>query len=68
MKYYTYEELENLATQLLKAENPYVKPNIKNIGLWLKKNGYKKIKKQINKERKIYYYLPDTRNLTMKDE
>lgn len=66
MKYYTYEELENLATQLLKSENPYIKPNIKNIGLWLKKNGYKKIKKQIDKERKIYYYLPDAGNISEK--
>lgn len=66
MKYYTYEELENLVTPLFKAENPYIKPNIKNIGLWLKKIGYKKIKKQIDRERKIYYYLPDAENIREK--
>jgi len=66
MKYSTYEELEKFATQQLKAENPNVKPNIKNIGLWLKRSGYIKIKKQIDKERKIYYYLPDVENINEK--
>lgn len=64
MRYYTYEELANLIKQQLKAENPNVKPNIKNIGLWLKSNGYIKIRRQIDKVRKVYYYLPDKENLT----
>jgi dissimilatory sulfite reductase (desulfoviridin) alpha/beta subunit len=56
MKHYTYEELQKFVTGILKTENPSLKPNTKNIGLWLKKNGYIKVRKQVDKERKIYYY------------
>lgn len=71
MKYYKYEELEKIAEKQLRAENPHTQINIKTIGLWLKKSGYKKIRKQINKERRLYYYLPDdekTNNIVSSDE
>ena len=56
MKYYTYEELKKFVIGILKTENPSLKPNVKNIGLWLKENGYTKIRMQVDKERKFYYY------------
>jgi len=56
MKYYTYEELKKFVIGILKTENPSLKPNAKNIGLWLKENGYTKIRMQVDKERKFYYY------------
>lgn len=56
MKHYTYEELKQFVTDVLKKENPSLKPNAKNIGEWLKKNGYTKVRKQIDTERKFYYY------------
>jgi len=40
MKYYTCEELQKFVAGILKTENPNLNPNAKNIGLWLKKNGY----------------------------
>ena len=56
MKYQTYDELKEFAAEKLKIENPCLKPNAKNIGIWLKRNGYIKVRIQVNQERKIYYY------------
>ena len=60
MNYFTYEELEKFVIKQLEKESPQVKSNIKNVGLWLKKNGFKRIRKQTDNERRLYYYLPDT--------
>lgn len=60
MNHFKYEELEKFVTKQLRKENPQTKVNIKNIGLWLKKNGFKKVRKQTDKERRLYYYLPDS--------
>ena len=44
MKYQTYDELKGFASGKLEIENPCLKPNAKNIGIWLKKNGYVKVR------------------------
>ena len=49
---YTYERLKRLAVQ---SGNP---DNKVSIGFWIKSKGLKKIKKQVDKVRKIYY-VPD---------
>ena len=56
MKYYTFDELKEFATEKIKIDKPHQKLNIKNIGIWLKKSGYIKVRKQIENERKLYYY------------
>ena len=49
---YTYERLRQLAIQSGIPDNKV------SIGFWIKSKGLKKIKKQVDKVRKIYY-VPD---------
>ena len=49
---YTYERLRQLAIQSGIPDNKV------SIGFWIKSKGLKKIKKQVDKVRKIYY-IPD---------
>lgn len=48
---YTYNQIRQLAISKGVADNKV------SIGIFAKLQGYVKIKKQINKERKIYYIL-----------
>ena len=48
---YTYNQIRQLAISKGIADNKV------SIGIFAKIAGYKKVKKQINKERKIYYVL-----------
>lgn len=48
---YTYNQIRQLAISRGVADNKV------SIGIFAKLQGYVKIKKQINKERKIYYIL-----------
>lgn len=65
-KYFAYEEIKPIALQamrekLLNSEYKYlgninkVFDNKVDVGIWLKQNGYVRIRKQINKEEKFYY-------------
>lgn len=65
-KYYTYEEIKPIALQAMReklqnSEHKYLGnieiqfDNKVDVGIWLKQNGYVRIRKQINKERKFYY-------------
>lgn len=47
---FTYEQLRQLAVQSGIADNKV------SIGFWIKAQGLKKVRKQINKKRKIFYY------------
>ncbi len=49
---YTYEQLRRLAVQSGIPDNKV------SIGFWIKSKGLKRIKKQVDKVRKIYY-VPD---------
>lgn len=49
---YTYEQLRRLAVQSDIPDNKV------SIGFWIRSKGLKKIKKQVDKVRKIYY-IPD---------
>ena len=49
---YTYEHLRRLAVQSGIPDNKV------SIGFWIRSKGLKKIKKQVDKVRKIYY-IPD---------
>lgn len=50
---YTYQDLRKLAIAKGIKDNPV------SIGFWIKYQGYKKIKKQIQYRRKIFYLKPD---------
>lgn len=50
MKYYTFEELKEIAF------NDGITGNKVTVGIWAKMNGYLKKKKQINKKRITLYF------------
>lgn len=50
MRYYSFDELKEIALKDNITGNKVV------IGIWAKMNGFIKIKKQIDKQRKILYY------------
>jgi len=58
MKHYTCEELQKFVTGILKTENPNLKPNAKNIGLWLKKNEYSQAveRQRIPNKKKLQFW------------
>ena len=60
MKYYTFEELKEIAF------NNGIIGNRVTIGIWAKMNGYFKKKKQINKHRITLYFNMNEYNNTTK--
>lgn len=48
--YFTYAELR------VKALAEHIPDNKTEIGIWIKMNRYRRVRKQFNNERKYYYY------------
>lgn len=52
MKYYTYNEVREIAIKNNSDDNRV------SVGIWAKINGYIKTKKYVNKQRTVLYFKP----------